>query len=359
MRVRAASTLAGYPASSAASSTCATLAIAIALAMASAAPGHAAPASRQIDADQRQGQDWLAKIQTSARKRNYSGTFVYQQGQQMRTSRIVHVWDGKNEVEKLEILDGAQREFIRTDKQVVCYVPATKTKRIERRTSQDLFPSVLASAGADLRDAYVIRQQGESRVAGYAVQSLLLQPRDQWRYGYRLWAEKKTGLLLKMETLDDQGAVLEQIAFTELNMHGVDRKDAASSFTGTERWRVESAYLEDGPPSGWTAAWLPPGFKKIQEVKRLVSEATTPISGEKSQGNLGRIVTQIVYSDGLAAVSVFVEPKGQHRVEGSVRQGAIHITGKRHGDFWVTTVGEAPAAAIKKIAESIQFKLSK
>lgn len=109
--------------------------------------------------------------------------------------------------------------------------------------------------------------------------------------------------------------------------------------------------------SGWTVKSLPPGFWKIREVKRMVSDA--PVTGGLLSANVQpnqREVAQMVFSDGLAAISVFIEPGSQSRTEGSMQQGAMNIVGKRYGDFWLTIVGEVPSAAIRQVANSIEFK---
>ena len=96
-------------------------------------------------AEKREAQLWLKKIQAAAQKLNYSGTFIYQQANQVRTSRITHVLDGKNEIEKLEILDGKPREYIRNNEEIACYMPEAKTVLIEKRVAQDVFPAILAA----------------------------------------------------------------------------------------------------------------------------------------------------------------------------------------------------------------------
>jgi sigma-E factor negative regulatory protein RseB len=99
---------------------------------------------------------------------------------------------------------------------------------------------------------------------------------------------------------------------------------------------------------------MPPGFRRIREVRRLVSD-TSAANGVPAQ----REVSQIVYSDGLAAISIFIEPGSQSRTEGSLKQGAMNIVGKRYGNFWLTIVGEVPSNAIRRVADSIEFKPGK
>jgi sigma-E factor negative regulatory protein RseB len=300
-------------------------------------------------------QSWLKKIQLAAQTLNYSGTFVYQQGSQMRTSRITHLLEGRNEIEKLEVLDGKAREYIRTNEEVVCYVPEAKTLLVEKRVTNETFPAILAASPAEIGESYNVRMDAAGRVAGRDCQAIVLEPKDNMRYGYRLWADKATGLLLRAQTLDENRSVIEQIAFTQIAIGGIDRARAKPSFGDTSGWRVENAIMSQTTLSGWAVKSLPTGFRKIREVRRLVSD--NGAQGGNLQGqSTHREVSHMVFSDGLAAISVFIEPGSQSRTEGSMQQGALNIVGKRHGDFWLTIVGEVPATAIRQVANSIEFK---
>jgi sigma-E factor negative regulatory protein RseB len=315
-------------------------------------------------ADKRDAQVWLAKIQSAAHRLNYSGTFVYQQGDQVRTSRITHVLDGKNEIEKLEVLDGKPREYIRNNEEIVYYVPETKTLLIEKRVTQDVFPAILAANPADLANYYDIKKGELGRVAGFECQAVALEPKDNLRYGYKLWAEKSTGLLLRAQTFNDRSEVVEQIAFTHVAIGNIDREQVMPSFANTRGWRVENAVMNHVDLSNWVVRSVPGGFKKVRELKRILSDAASQdpsANGTRSAATQvrQREVSQIVFSDGLAAISVFIEPGTQSRTEGSLQQGAMNIIGKRHGDFWLTIVGEVPSAAIKQVANSIEFKPNK
>lgn len=313
----------------------------------------------ELSADSKDAHSWLKKIQSAAQKLNYSGTFVYQQANQMRTSRITHLLEGKNEFEKLEILDGKPREYIRNNEEVICYLPEIKTLLVEKRVTQDVFPAILAANPAVLTEFYNVRKGETGRVAGYDCQAVVLEPKDNLRYGYKLWAEKNTGLLLRAQTLNEKKEVVEQIAFTQISIGNIDRNRAKPSFSDTSDWHVENAVMSHMSLSGWTVKSLPNGFKKIREVKRLVTDVSTPgnsaAGSATSAGAKQREVSQIVFSDGLAAISVFIEPGSRSRTEGSMQQGALNIMGKRYGDFWLTIVGEVPSSAIKQVANSIEF----
>lgn len=307
-------------------------------------------------ADRREALSWLKKIQTAAQRLNYSGTFVYQQGNQMRASRITHVHEGGGEVEKLEILDGKPREYIRNDEEVICYAPDQKTAVVEKRVTHDTFPAILNANPSDISAYYDVKNDAGGRVAGRDCQTIVLDPHDNLRYGYKLWADKSTGLLLRAQTLNDKQEVVEQIAFTQIAIGNIDRSKVKPSFPNISDWHVENAVMSQAAPSGWTVKALPPGFKKIREIKRMVSDTPAPGPSGSAGAPSEREVLQLVYSDGLAAISVFIEPGSRSRTEGSLQQGALNIIGKRQGDFWLTIVGEVPLAAIRQVANSIEFK---
>lgn len=305
-----------------------------------------------------EAQSWLKKIHSAAQKLNYAGTFVYQQGNQMRTSRVTHFLDGKNEVEKLEVLDGQPREYIRRNEEITCYLPETKTLIVEKRTTHDVFPSILAANPADLGQSYKVRKGETGRIAGHDAQAIILEPKDNLRYGYKLWAEKSSGLLLRAQTLNEKNEVMEQIAFTQISIGAVDKNQVRPSFANVSKWHVENAISSQAGLSGWTVKSVPAGFRKIREVKRMVGDVPPPAANGNSgsRESAQREVSQLVFSDGVAAISVFVEPGTQSRTEGSMQQGAMNIIGKRQGDYWLTIVGEVPPAAIRQVANSIEFK---
>ena len=305
--------------------------------------------------ENREAQALLRTIQSAAQKLNYSGTFIYQQGNQVRTSRITHLAEGKNELEKLEVLDGQPREYIRSNDEIICYVPDTKTLLVEKRVAQDVFPAIIAANAESLAEHYTIRKGESGRIAGFDCQSLVLEPKDDLRYGYRLWAEKSTGLLLRAQTVDETGSIVEQISFTQLAIGNIDRNRVKPTFTNTRGWRVENAVMTQADLSSWNVKRLPPGFRRTRELKRMVSDIPVQTGAVPAQ----REVSQIVYSDGLAAISIFIEPGTQSRTEGSLQQGAMNVVGKRQGEFWLTIVGEVPSSAIRQVANSIEYKPTK
>jgi len=287
---------------------------------------------------------WLKKIAAASRQINYAGTFVYQHGRKMETSRIAHRVDAGGEYEKLETLDGPPREIVRNNENITCYLPDTKTVIIEKRTTRQ-FPALLPEQWSDIAENYVATKEGQDRVAGYDCQVITLEPKDNLRYGHRFCAELASGLPLRARTVNEKGELVDLFAFTQLTIGGAFSKDLLKSrFAGkSASWHTERSELEQGETgavSDWVLKSPLAGFKKLTEMKRS-------IAGRQSQ------VSHIVYSDGLAAVSVFVEtmPKSPPP-PGPTYQGAVNMYVTSTSGQMVTVVGETPARTVKQIAES-------
>jgi sigma-E factor negative regulatory protein RseB len=288
----------------------------------------------------------LQKIADAARQLNYAGTFVYQHGDQVETSRIVHFVESGNEYEKLETLDGPRREVIRNNDEVLCYYPDAKIVRSDKRVARRTFPALLPEQLSSLAEYYEIRKGESERIGGYDSQALILEPKDRMRYGHKFWADMASGLLLKARMLSEQHNVVEQFSFTQLTIgSGVTREMVQPSFNiRYPEWRLDrfANNTISEVESGWTVKKFPPGFRKILEMRRT------------KQGN-AVLVIHMVYSDGLAAVSVFIEPAAaRHRInEGLSQQGAINIYTRTVNDQVVTVLGEAPATTVMQIANSV------
>jgi len=287
----------------------------------------------------------LGHIQQAARQQDYAGVFMYQQGELMQSSRVVHVIDGTGERERLEILDGQPREYLRHNGDVQCLLPERKTVLLEQRRG-DRFPGLLLGDPADLARYYEVRASSKlHRVADRQCRVLTIEPRDALRYGYRLCADVETNLLLKAQTLDDTRAVVEQVAFTSIRMgNDVDPAELSSRWS-TRGWKVHEHDMKpvDLAAAGWRIP-APAGFVTMMQLARPMGPAT---------------VSQLVLSDGLAAISVFIEPydarRHNHPPEGLARRGAVNIYGTRIADFWLTALGEVPAATLEQLADSIEY----
>jgi len=290
--------------------------------------------------------DWLRKIYRATEKLSYTGTFVYQQGDRTETSRITRLADAAGGTEKLEVLDGAPREILRTRDEIRCYLPESRTVKVDRRADPRAFPALLPEQVDVLTENYVVTMGDMRRIAGFACQSLVLTPKDDLRYGYQLWADARSGMLLKAQTFDRDGRTMEQFTFTHLEIGNVSRERLRPP-RETEGWRVEQAGVApaDLSRAGWSLGEELPGFRKIIEIRRMLRDAQP--------------VAQMVYSDGLAAVSVFIEPmpgRAEAARIGISSMGAVNIYTREVANHLVTVVGEAPAASVQRIGNTVQYR---
>lgn len=298
---------------------------------------HAQPQTEPIE--------WLKRIASAARELDYAGTFVYQHDSQVETSRIVHSSDSSGDYTKLEALDGPPREIIRSNEEIRCYLPETKTVKIETRKFDKSFPALLPEGFLRVTEHYNVKLGPVSRVAGHNCQVLILEPKDNLRYGRKFCAETQTGLLLKARTLNEKNELVEQIAFTHLNIGEIDREMLKSKYADEKsEWKVDHTAVpaSASKETGWTVKSQPAGFKKIMEMKRSMAGKREPVS-------------HLVFSDGLAAVSVFIEAatRGGAPNQGAFQQGAINVYTRQTGEQMITVLGEAPAATVAQIGNSV------
>jgi sigma-E factor negative regulatory protein RseB len=288
----------------------------------------------------------LSRIYQATEKLSYSGTFVYQQGERSETSRITRLAAPAGDIERVEVLDGMPREIVRTRDSVRCYLPESHTVKVERRTDQRAFPAMLPERVSDLARNYAITRGESARIAGYDCVAVVLTPKDELRYGYKLWADASTGMLLKARIFNRKGETVEQFSFAQLALGNVSRDQVKARSTALN-WRVEDAAVTpaDLGRSGWTMGAELPGFRKIIEVTRRLGDA--------------RPAGQMVYSDGIAAVSVFIEPmagRAEAARPGPSSLGAFQIYTREVANHVVTVVGEAPAASVQRIAAGVEFR---
>jgi sigma-E factor negative regulatory protein RseB len=289
---------------------------------------------------------WLEYAATAAKQLNYLGTIVYQQGGNVESSKLVHLNDRGEEYEKLVSLEGPAREVIRSRSEVRCYYPDYKVVRIEARTLRHAFPSISPEQQRSLAEYYEFRKAETGRVAGIPTQAWVFEPKDGMRYGHKFWADANTGLLVKARMIDDRNNVIQQYAFTEIRIGAdIDRDMVKPTWPGAPAdWQVR----QSGPgeaemkETGWVVNRVPPGFMKIAEAYRSL----------KGKGN--RRVVHLVFSDGLVAVSVFVESTGgERRPTGLSSHGGIHVYTRQVDDNLVTVLGETPAITVKQIGNSV------
>ncbi len=301
------------------------------------------------------GQDdaWLTlqKASQAARELSYKGVFVYQSGSITKSVQLTHMSYGQGEYARMVVLDGAPREVLSQGADVVIFSPKNEKMMIEKKRGQNMFPALLPSNMDAIRISYQAQSGTIERIGGRDAFVITLTPRDQMRYGYRFWVDKEYGLLLKVTTLSEQGEALEQISFNQLTwMDGQNMDWFKPKFDPSKSYVMD----QEGPAKAntsemdWEVSQLPAGYRKVDLVKQPVQGKVAP-------------VTQIIFSDGLASISVFIEPlaKGARSKVGHTAVGATNFYALVHDGHQVMVVGEVPEAAVTQFANAVTFKNKK
>lgn len=325
------------------------LLIALLLALVPAGAEPASPTGGAGVSGERSIAQWLLRLHEASRRRTYIGTWVVSSGGNMASARVWHVCDGEQQMERVESLTGTPRSTFRRNDEVVTFSPQSRVVVAEKRESLGLFPHLLKSADAAIDQYYSASAQGSERVAGFGADIVQLTPKDRLRFGYRIWSEQRSGLVLKLQTLDAHGRVLEQVAFSELQLDvPVSMVQLSRMMANTEGYKVVSPTLVKTTPAaeGWRLSRDVPGFR--------------PMSCYRRSSAAGPEALQWVFSDGLASVSLFIEPLDprRHVEEGLQGMGATHALTRRllapGGPWWLTLVGEVPVPTLQAFAEALE-----
>lgn len=308
--------------------------------------GAARAADSELDA-----KGWLNRVVSASVNRSYEGTFVYRRNDQLVAMRITHVADGNNERERLVALNGRQREIIRDSDGVVCILPEQKQVTLSRSGLGKHFSPKFLENVAKLEKHYRFSLGDSDRIAGRPARMVVIEPRDTFRYGYRIWVDEETGLLLQSDLVNEDGNAVEQVMFTWINLVHKVSPAMAASVVVTEEMRKQmkaaapQTQAQANANLSWSIGQAPSGFALAE---RYVHR-TDP----------GLIVEHGVLSDGMATVSVFVEPVGKEEpFEGVSHMGAVSAFGAVLNNRQLTVVGEVPLATVQMIGKSISFQNS-
>jgi sigma-E factor negative regulatory protein RseB len=297
---------------------------------------------------------WLLRIHNAASQRNFQGTFVVSGGGSVASARIAHFCDGRNQYERIESLDGPARQVFRHNDLVHTLWPATRVALLEQRDLLTAFPGLLHGGDDNIHEVYDVKALPAERVAGRDADVLLVRPRDAHRYGYRLWADKASGLLLRSDVLGERSEVLETAAFSDVVI-GIRPQvgSVTQPMRRLEGYRIVRPVLRPTrlEAEGWSLRVVTPGFKQVSCVRR-------PMDGpEVAAGTAApRDVLQVIYSDGLTHVSVFIEPFNPelHTRPLLTTVGATQTLMTRLADAWVTVVGDVPASTLRAFAGGLE-----
>lgn len=292
---------------------------------------------------------WLVRMSEAFVTQNYDGVFIYSHGSSMETLRIIHQVKEGVERERIVRLDGPVQEIIRQGGKVTCVHGSDWNGNINHKIPLGPFARAFVRDMSELGESYQLIEKGNGRVAGREARVLLIKPTDDYRYGYRIWLDETTGLLLK-SVLVHRGKVLERFQFTQLTIGGtVDEAALAVGINGETMVHYpllsHEQSLVESKPLNWSLNWLPAGFEMRMQGSHPKHEGSSDVD-------------TITYTDGMAAFSVFIEKiADQDYEEVSAQKGATvavtRIVNYPGGDHLVTVVGEVPMKTAKRIALSV------
>lgn len=290
---------------------------------------------------------WLDKIATSSQTVSYEGTFIYRRDDQLVTMHLIHVANGEGERERLVSLSGGRRELLRSKEGVVCIFPGQKHTTFHKEGLGKHFPSQLAGHVEDLEKNYRLTVGGRDRIAGRNARMIVVEPKDNYRYGYRIWVDEALGLLLQSDLVNEHGNAIEQVMFASINVVDNATPEMVQAVTMDDEMRqsLKSTKLQivSANDTSWRIAQMPKGFSLA----------------ERYQHNNGKqdSVEQLVVSDGMATVSVFVENLNGNMepFKGVSHVGAVNAFGTVVDNHQLTVVGEVPLATVRLIGNSLSF----
>lgn len=297
-----------------------------------------------------QARQWLERMTRAMSEMSYQGTFVYVRDGVVETMRITHVNGETGVRERLYSLSGPRREVIRNRDGVRCVLQDSSSVVEDSLVANTLFPELPLAAMDNTLAGYRLTLSGEARIAGKIAHRVSFEPRDKFRYGYDYWLEEHTGLLLKWVLVDTDQKVLAKLLFTDftigqnIDLTELEPDSPAENFVALPTFSKVKTVVTEASPR-WRPSNLPPGFKLLSHNQQMSPDG---------------IFEHMVYSDGLAAVSVYIETKGNEVgvLRGVSQLGTNNAYSRQQGELQITAIGEVPAVTVKAIATSMVRSLA-
>ena len=293
--------------------------------------------------------DWVQKMSDAMRNLNYRGHFVYMHDSQLESMKISHFRDENGEKEHLLSLNGEAREVIRDNQNLTCIWPSSREVVIDLSRKNNYSPIFIPEDIARLEKFYDMKLVGMDRIAGEETMVVHIDPRDQFRYGIKFWINRENGLMMKSSLIDENQREIEQVMFTSLSLFEDGEELVIDSMPKIDdnyrmvRYHRGSDSNQSGLDSAWQLDDLPGGFWRESALMREAPDS-------------GASVRQLVYTDGLASLSIFIERHTGETMQGSTSMGAVNAFIRLHADHSITAIGEVPALTVKRMAEAVSYR---
>lgn len=290
--------------------------------------------------------EWLDRMAAAMRTTSYTGTVIRSKGGNSEALKIVHrVADGVVS-EKVTVQEGNGLEIIRSGNEVHCILPDSKAVLVESWEDRSMLFSNLPGGNIRFGHEYDLSLVRQDRVAGRKAVLLAIRPHDEFRFGHRIWLDRKTAFPLKTELVDINGSVLEQVKFADINLVSSIPPEALSPSISLESFTFQAVAAKPiavDVDVDWVCDDLPTGFELVTAKSEQLSASETP-------------VTHILYSDGLATISVFIAKAQKNKIARRSNVGGSNAYSLQVDGYQITAVGEVPALTAKRIATSMRLR---
>ena len=306
--------------------------------------------SLAVAGESQQARDWLERMTAAMSQMSYQGTFVYVRDGVVETMRITHVTDETGVRERMYSVSGPHREVIRNRNGVRCVLQDAASVVEDEVVASSYFPELPLSIIDGDTSGYRLETGGEARIAGHTARRVTISPDDSFRYGYDFWLEEQTGLLLKWQLFDTKHKPLAKLMFTDfaigssVNLDELESDSRAEDFVEMKTFSLQNTVVTRSSPR-WQPARLPPGFQLTSHNHKTGADG---------------VYEHMVYSDGLAAVSVYVEQQGiEAEIKPGISQlGTNNAYTRKQGTLQITVIGEVPAITVKTIANEMALSIA-
>ncbi|MCP4469439.1 MAG: hypothetical protein GY815_01925 [Gammaproteobacteria bacterium] len=293
--------------------------------------------------------DWVQKMSDAMRNLNYKGDFVYLHENRLEGMRISHYRDEQGEKERLISLNGEAREVIRDNQNLTCIWPSSRKVIVDVSRKSSFSPIFVPDDIVRLEKFYDMKLVGKDRVANMDAVIVHIDPRDKYRYGMKFWINQSNGLMLKSNLLDENKKVIEEVMFTRLKLYEGDNKLVIDTMPPIDdnftlvRYHSGDSSKTLAADDAWQLSDVPGGFWRESVLRRKILGSD-------------QYVQQMVYTDGLASLSLFIEKKSSLTQSGVSSMGAVNVYIRIINNHSVTAIGEVPAVTVKRVAESVTYQ---
>jgi len=287
--------------------------------------------------------DWLTHMSAAVQSTSYEGTVIRIKDGTAEALKVVHAIKDGVILEKVVAQEGNGLEIIRVGNEVHCILPDRKSVLVEEWDDQSTLFSTLPGSDIRFGNEYDVAIVRKDRVAGREAIMLAIRPHDGYRYGHRIWLDTETSFPLQTQLISE-GTAIEQVKFADITLNQEIHASALEPSYSTENFtwlRQPAGHVGRVVETSWISDELPAGFRAVSKH-------------EETMEGSDEVVTHILFSDGLANVSVFIAANSGELAAGAARVGGSNSFGVEHGDFEITAIGEVPAITVEQIASSMR-----